>query len=240
MVIYEPKGAAKEYCDLACNLYRGCQHGCLYCYAPSCTRKKREDFIAATPRADILRRVAKDAPKFSGEEVHLCFTCDPYTPIEAHELITRRTLEIFNEHQIVARVLTKGATLATRDFDLLAANGGFFGVTLTFDNPGDSARVEPNAAPPSARLAALRLAKAQGIPTWASFEPVIEPDQALRLIEQTLKEQSVDQYKVGKWNHAKEAARIDWQKFTNDAVALLERYGADYYIKNELKRYLCS
>lgn len=49
-VIYEPKGKAREYCELAVNLYRGCGHGCLYCYGAACLRMTREEFNNPQPR----------------------------------------------------------------------------------------------------------------------------------------------------------------------------------------------
>lgn len=53
-VIYEPKGKAGEYSPLAVNLYRGCDHGCTYCYAPAATRTARETFSCPVLRPDII------------------------------------------------------------------------------------------------------------------------------------------------------------------------------------------
>jgi DNA repair photolyase len=82
-IIYEPKGRAKEYCELAANLYRGCGHGCKYCYAPEATRTDREKFYREPqPRKDVISKLSKQLEKntFNGP-VLLCFTCDPYQPI---------------------------------------------------------------------------------------------------------------------------------------------------------------
>ena len=57
--IYEPRGAAAEYAPLACNLYRGCGHGCKYCYAPACLRMGREEFARPAPRPGILDALGK-------------------------------------------------------------------------------------------------------------------------------------------------------------------------------------
>ena len=55
-VIYEPKGRAREYSELACNLYRGCTHGCRYCYAPATMRTTGEKWHGkAEPRKGVLR-----------------------------------------------------------------------------------------------------------------------------------------------------------------------------------------
>ena len=57
-VIYEPRGAALEYSPLACNLRKGCTHGCLYCYAPACLRMAPEEFHARSePRERIIERM---------------------------------------------------------------------------------------------------------------------------------------------------------------------------------------
>lgn len=90
-IIYEPKGRAKEYCELAANLYRGCGHGCRYCYAPDATRADREKFYREPqPRKSVIEKLRKDAFTISGIEkrpVLLCFTCDPYQPINEHYIL---------------------------------------------------------------------------------------------------------------------------------------------------------
>jgi len=75
-----------------------------------------------------------------------------------------------------------------------------------------------------------------GIPTWVSLEPVIDPIQSLEIIRTT--HDYVDVFKVGKWNHDKEASKINWPKFAKDAVNLLNELGAQYYIKKDLAIFL--
>jgi DNA repair photolyase len=238
--IYEPTGKAKEYCDLAVNLYKGCNHGCSYCYAPDIWRKmglSREDFYNhPAVRPGILDALAKEAPKYKGREVQLCFTCDPYQLIDAELQITREAIKILKANSITIRILTKGSLRSKRDFDLLEPGCDWYGVTLTFTNPIQSMQWEPNGDLPGERMAALRHAHMLGINTWASLEPVIDPEQSLEIIRLT--HDCVDVFKVGKWNHDIRAKEIDWADFVNMAVALLEYFGKEYYIKEDLRQYL--
>jgi DNA repair photolyase len=235
-IIYEPKGKAKEYCDLAANLYSGCDHGCYYCYVPEIVRKSAAEFKVAAPRKDVLKQLQKEAPKYSGREVQLCFTCDPYQAIETELKITRRAIQILHQSGVAVRILTKGGIRAVRDFDLLAAHKDLsvFGATLTFTKPEDSLKYEPGAAIPEDRIESLTVAHSMGIRTWASVEPVIDVEQSLELI--LLSESCVDEFKIGKLNHI--ANKTDWEDFGNRAIGMLRKLGKRYYIKNDLLAYL--
>lgn len=238
--IYEPKGKAKEYCDLAVNLYKGCGHGCSYCYAPDIWRKQglsRDDFYNhPAVRPGILDAIAKEAPKYKGREVQLCFTCDPYQPIEDDLHITRDAIKILKGNDIIVRILTKGGIRSLADFDLLEADRDWYGVTMTFLDKDKSLKWEPEAAWPHERISCIAAAKKEGLKTWISLEPVIEPQETLSIISAT--HRFVDVFKVGKWNHDVRAKEIDWAKFVRQAVDLLEKHGKEYYIKEDLRRYL--
>jgi DNA repair photolyase len=238
-VIYEPKGKAREYAPLAVNLYDGCQHGCLYCYAPHVRHKDKVQFINAKPRPDIIERLTKEASKSPQDgnkgPVLLCFTCDPYFPIEATHGLTRQAIQILHQYGYSISILTKAGELAQRDFDILTRLD-CFGQTLTFVSPEDSKNWEPGAALPEERCQNLKAAHAAGIPTWASLEPVIDPVQSLQLINVT--HDFVDEFKVGKWNHDPRALEIDWRKFREDAIRLLQLYQKKYYIKEDLRKYV--
>jgi len=238
-IIYEPRGKAKEYCSLAANLYSGCSHGCIYCYAPAMTYKDKMQFHNnPIPRNSVIASIEKEAPSFKGREILLCFTCDPYQQIDVDYGITRKAIEILHKNCSYVNILTKGGSRSRRDFDLLSKNKikSKYGATLTFLDNEDSLKFEPNAALPQERIDCLKEAKSLGIETWVSLEPVIKPQQTLTIIEQT--KDFVDMFKVGKWNHDKEANEIDWKKFARDAVKMLNGYGLKYYIKNDLMKYL--
>ncbi len=234
-VIYEPAGRAREYAALACNLYSGCEHGCAYCYAPSALRRNREEFHQRSlPRVNVIQELEKDCRRLAGREnprVLLCFSCDPYGPQDAEYGITRRAIETLHRYGLCAQILTKGGMRAARDFDLLTERDAF-AVTLTFTSENDSREWEPKAVLPVERYEVLREAHRRGIPTWASLEPVIDPEQSLRIILDTC--EFVDLYKIGKLNYRPEAKGIDWARFARSAMELLERLGKDYYLKRDL------
>jgi len=238
LVIYEPRGRAGEYAPLAVNLYKGCGHGCIYCYAPEATFVDRQKFIKALPRQDIIKKLAKDAPQAALDSykgnVLLCFVTDPYQPIDITYQLTRQAIEILHENLFNVIILTKGGKRAERDFDLLRP-GDEFATTLTFLDEQKSLQWEPWAAIPGERMETLRKAYKLGVKTWVSLEPVIEPAESLEIIKQT--HTFVDLFKVGKLNYHPRADEIDWRKFLRECIATLKQYGCQYYIKRDLRRY---
>lgn len=250
-MIYETKGRAREYFQLAANLYLTCQHGCVYCYGPEVLKVSREDFFGQ-PRARryVVQDLAKDAAALqkNGEarNILLSFIGDPYQPIEAEWLLTRRAIEVLKAAHLKVAILTKAGGLATRDFDLLDGDD-MFGVTLVFTKSDHERKWEPNAAPLEERIRALVKAKERGLKTFVSLEPVIYPDESLdliRLLEKTRvlvggKEVPiVDYYKVGKLNYNRPPVEVNWSEFAWNVIKLLNQVGAKYYIKDDLAKYI--
>jgi DNA repair photolyase len=236
-VIYEPKGRAGEYAELAVNLYRGCGHGCSfqYCYAPSVLKMTRKEFQQPVARKGILDKLERDAAELEyaadDRAVMLCFTCDAYQVLDEKLQITRRALEILKRHGRTVEILTKGGTRALRDFNLLDPRDAF-ACTLTFDNATDSRAWEPHAAEPDDRIKALRIAHQRGLRTWASMEPVIKPDQSLAMIERSL--EWVQLYKLGAWNYDQRAKEIDWAAYHAAATAMIRGAGKGLLVKDDL------
>jgi DNA repair photolyase len=238
-LIYEPKGRAREYAALSCNIFRGCPHGCLYCYAPSALRMDRAEFHeSARKRGEtFLRDLERDAAKLTpSEPVLLCFSCDPYPPSDPEQL-TRETIKILHAAGHAVTVLTKGGTRALRDLDLFTARDAF-ATTLTWIDGASSEKWEPEAASPADRADAIAAFHNAGIPTWVSLEPVLDPEVALEIIRRT--HVAVDLYKIGRWNYDARANAIDWRKFAADAVALCESLGKKYLLKRDLACFLES
>lgn len=237
-LIYEPRGKAAEYSPLAMNIYKGCSHGCVYCYAPAATYNQRETFHAnVQPRNNFFQELGKDLIKFRDDKrpVLLCFTTDPYQHIEEAAKLTRYSLKKLIENGNIVKILTKGGTLAVRDFDIMASGNCDFGATLTFLDEARSLEWEPSAAPPENRLAALRAAKERGIRTWASLEPVIDPAAVYDIIRAT--HEFVDLYKVGKLNYHPVSKTIDWHDFRVNVESLLTSLNKDFYIKDDLRKF---
>ena len=236
-IIYEPRGKAQEYCKLAANLYRGCGHGCAYCYAVDATFSNREQFHQnPVPRPGVIEKLRADTLGFNAESpVLLSFTSDPYQPIDQEIGLTREAIKVLKQARLKVSILTKGGHRAERDFDLLDY-GDEFGVTLTFTDPAISLEWEPNAALPDERIASLKAAFGKGLKTWVSLEPVIAPEQTLELIRQTFP--FVNKFKVGVLNHHPKAREIDWRSFGKRAVELLDGLGCQYYVKKDLQRWI--
>ncbi len=235
-IIYDPTGRAKEYGDLALNIYTGCSFGCAYCFEPLVLKKDRETYHKEIKVRDKLLEKLEEECKnnsFDGKKVHLCFTCDPYQDLDDETKTTREVLKLFKKYNINFQILTKGGLRAARDFDLYKP-GDSFGATLTFWNENDSKKYEPNAATPKDRLDALNIAHLKGIKTWASLEPVIYPGQTLQLIELT--HSYVDMYKIGTINYNERKKEINWKAFGQMLTTLLDSYGKKYYIKEDLQK----
>lgn len=236
-VIYQPKGKAGEYSEYALNLYSGCVHGCKYCYVPNMLFKGKEFYESSKPREGMLSLIEKDCLQNSlsgGEKISnvlMCFTSDPYQPIEGS--ITREALELLNKYKVPFTILTKGGMRASADFDLYGKQD-CFASTLTFVDDTASIEHEPKAALFLDRVAAIKKAKEMGIRTWVSLEPVINPEETYKIINLT--HEYVDLFKVGKLNYRK--ADVNWKDFGRRVIDLLESLSKDYYIKRDLQKYL--
>lgn len=221
--IYEPKGKAKEYGDLAINIYTGCPHRCYYCFAPNVLRRDRENFhTCVEPRKNIVEEVKKQLERenITDKLIHLCFTCDPY-PTGYDTTATREIIKLLKGSGNHVQVLTKGD--GSRDFDLLDEND-WYGVTYDGDYHG--------MYKPSDRLADLYSAKQCGIKTWVSFEPVIDAEKVLECIEEC--HDIIDKAKIGKLNYYPSA--INWKQFGETAEGLCKNLGLNYYIKESLRK----
>ena len=236
-MIYTPKGRAREFADLALNIYKGCTHSCKYCFNAGSPWAKQY-FKSANPKKNIIARLRRDCTKLalsgSASEILISFVGDPYQPAELGLGITRRVIQTLIEFDLPFTILTKGGLRACRDFDLLQPYPkARFGVSLVFWDQQQADRWEPNAAPIAERVTSLALAHARGIPTWVSLEPVIDPEEAIKVVRNL--HEWVGHWKIGNINHfPKLESRVDWYTFRQHITDLLDDLGADYYLKKSL------
>lgn len=224
--IYNPKGAAKEYCEWALNIYTGCPHRCFYCYCPQVLRRDAEEFFTRVePRKNIVEETRKQLERehIAGKLIQLCFIGDPY-PTGYDTWTTREIIKLLKTYGNHVQILTKGN--GTRDLDLLDEND-WYGITVSEGEQKD----EPNAKMTARRLIDLVRAHEKGIRTWVSFEPVLNAEKVLDTIRYFGR--YMDKVKIGKLNY--HPSDIDWKKFGNDADALCQAMGLDYYIKDSLR-----
>ncbi|MFY8114306.1 MAG: PA0069 family radical SAM protein, partial [Rhabdaerophilum sp.] len=169
--------------DRSINPYRGCEHGCSYCYArPShaylglSPGLDFESRLFAKPNAAELLERELAHPRYQPREIALGTNTDPYQPIERHYRITRQILEVLARTQHPVTIVTKNA-MVVRDIDLLGpmAAKGLARVALSVTTlDGKLARdMEPRASTPARRLDALRHLAAAGIPTAILASPII-------------------------------------------------------------------
>ena len=165
------------------NAYRGCFHGCAYCYA-----RPTHQYLGFGAGTDFERRIVvkTNAPEllrrkltresWRGETVVFSGVTDCYQPLEASYELTRRCLEICVEFRQPVGVITKGA-LVERDVDLLAElarhSAATVFVSVPFIDADDSRAIEPYVALPERRLRALRTLADAGVPAGVSVSPLI-------------------------------------------------------------------
>lgn len=169
--------------DLSINPYRGCEHGCSYCYA-----RPSHSYLGLSPGLDfetrlIAKRGLKDrlihelaSPRYRPGLIALGTVTDAYQPLDRELLLTREVLEVLSDCHHPMAIVTKGSGVE-RDIDLLAAmasrqQSGVY-VTLTTLDAELARRMEPRAAAPWRRLRTIRALADAGIPVGVSVSPQI-------------------------------------------------------------------
>ncbi len=169
--------------DRSINAYRGCEHGCVYCYArPSHAYHDLSpglDFetkLFAKPNAAQLLRETFAKPGYKPRPIAMGTNTDPYQPIEERYRITRAVLEVCLEARHPVTITTKSARVV-RDLDLLGELAKLkltaVGISVTSLDPRLSASLEPRASTPTKRLDALAVLVEAGVPAHISIAPVI-------------------------------------------------------------------
>jgi len=165
------------------NPYRGCEHGCIYCYARPgheylglSSGLDFETTIIAKHEAPTLLRKELSAKKWRGESIVMSGVTDCYQPLERELRITRRCLEVCLEFRQSVSIITKNA-LVLRDIDLISRLHEHrlvaVALSITTLDAGLARVMEPRASVPKERLRALRELSAVGVPTTVMTAPII-------------------------------------------------------------------
>jgi DNA repair photolyase len=169
--------------EYSINPYRGCEHGCVYCYA-----RPSHAYVGLSPGIDFETRLfakVNAAPRLRAElsargyqpkVINIGANTDGYQPIEKTYRLTRGLLEVLGEARHPVAIITKNA-MVERDIDILGpmAAAGLAHVTLSVTTLDShlAAKLEPRASAPARRLAAIRRLRDAGIPVAINIAPII-------------------------------------------------------------------
>ncbi len=169
--------------ELSINPYRGCEHGCIYCYA-----RPTHSYLNLSPGLDFETRIlakvnaaerlrkAFASRSYRPQALNIGSVTDAYQPAERQLGITRSVIEVLCEHRHAFSIITKSA-LVERDLDLIAPmahdNRAAVYVSITTLDPQLARILEPRAAAPHRRLQTLRTLAQAGVPVGVSVSPII-------------------------------------------------------------------
>ncbi|WP_292053191.1 MULTISPECIES: PA0069 family radical SAM protein [unclassified Brevundimonas] len=169
--------------DLSINPYRGCEHGCIYCYARSA-----HAWMGLSPGLDFesklffkpqaAERLTEELkkPRYKCQPIHIGGNTDPYQPVERETRLTRSILEVLQRFQHPLSIISKSALMA-RDADILGAMGreglAHACVSITTLDRKLARAMEPRAATPAKRLETISRLTDAGCPVTVGFAPVI-------------------------------------------------------------------
>jgi DNA repair photolyase len=169
--------------NVSLNPYRGCEHGCIYCFA-----RPTHSYLGLSPGLDFETRLFAKVnapellrrelarPSYVPESIALGVNTDAYQPCERQLGLTRRVLEVLHECEHPVGLITK-SSLIERDIDILGAMAAkrqaMASITITTLDPDISRTLEPRAAAPARRLRTIRTLTDAGIPVSVSVAPVI-------------------------------------------------------------------
>jgi DNA repair photolyase len=169
--------------ETSLNPYRGCEHGCIYCYA-----RPTHEYLGFSAGLDFeskimvkldapeLLRVELESPRWKAQVLVMSGVTDPYQPVERKLRITRGCLEVLATFRNPVAIITKNRLVA-RDIDLLSElanhNAAAVNISVTSLDPALQRVLEPRTSPPAARLDAIAKLRSAGIPVGVMVAPII-------------------------------------------------------------------
>ncbi|MDO9431487.1 MAG: PA0069 family radical SAM protein [Phenylobacterium sp.] len=165
------------------NPYRGCEHGCIYCYARPAHAYMGlspgldfESQLFFKPEAGKLLERELSAPRYEPQFIHIGGNTDPYQPQERTARVTRQVLEVLDRFNHPFSIITKSA-LILRDIDILAATAAKnlcrVAISVTTLDRKLARSMEPRAATPERRIGAIKALTDAGVPVTVMFAPAI-------------------------------------------------------------------
>ncbi len=189
--------------DYALNPYRGCTHGCIYCYAPFVIKEEREWGSFVDVKRNIPKILSDELERKEKGIVRIGSVCDPYQPVEESYELTRLCLQQLSKKDFPVIIQTKSG-LVERDIDLLKEMDASVGFTITSLDDDFRGRFEPNAPPVSERLSVLKKLNEEDIDTWAFIGPLFpgknDDIQQLKRLGETLHSLGVEEVYLDKLN----------------------------------------
>ncbi len=190
--------------DYALNPYRGCEHGCIYCYAPYVLREERAWGGFVDVKENIARVLSKELGRRKRGVVGIGTVTDPYQPLEKRHELTRQCLVELLKKDFPIYIQTK-SDLVLRDIDLI---NGFsqseVGITITTIDDEARKGYEPLASSVEDRLTALKTLAEAGIRTWAFLGPIMpgitDANDGLERIIKAIKKANASYLMVDKLN----------------------------------------
>lgn len=169
--------------DRSINPYRGCEHGCIYCFA-----RPTHAYLGLSPGLDFETRLTARingaevlekelrARKYRVAPIAIGTNTDPYQPVEHEYGITRACLEVLRDYRHPVAIVTKGAGIL-RDLDILSDLAGqglcSVGISVTTLDPALSRKMEPRVPGPAKRLQVIRALSEAGIPVRIMTSPIV-------------------------------------------------------------------
>jgi DNA repair photolyase len=159
--------------DYSLNPYRGCAHGCKYCYAPNILRIPRKEWGGFVQvKRNIPKVLASELKNKKRGTVGISTTTDPYQPLEEKYELTRLCLMQLQRYDYPVSIITK-SSLVTRDIDILSGfSEAEVGFTITTTNDKERMIMEPHASTIESRILALKECSNSGVTTYAFLGPL--------------------------------------------------------------------
>jgi DNA repair photolyase len=189
--------------DYSLNPYRGCEHGCNYCYAPNILRVPRKEWGGFVHvKRNIPKVLTSELKHKERGTVGISTTTDPYQPLEGKYELTRLCLMQLQRYDFPVSIITK-SSLITRDIDILTRfSEAEVGFTITTNNDNERMKMEPRASSIESRIQALKECSDSGITTYAFLGPLYPTTtkEDLKVLIGKLKDAGVSKFMADKLN----------------------------------------